>query len=177
MPEERILRLYVGTVSISKDSAAFESEFDSVFTEGVPHGEKSREIEDEIIQKITMLKEQSTGKKKKIYGRLIKHVHAESLCDKMMYALKQYSGCVDKIKQRFAPKLTNEYIAEVCSGIRNDVDHGNKISEISQDSVSGFIVIRALVYAIQLRKVGMDDESINICTNNLFLLPQVLFCP
>jgi len=177
LPDEKIKRLWIDNVSISKDSAAFEAEFDRTYPEGVPYSEERKQMEKEVIDELTPLIEASKSKKKKIYKGFIKHVHAESLCDKMEFALFEYKDCISKLKIRFANELTFEEIAEACSGIRNDVDHGIKIEEINQNSAIGFALIRGLIYAIQLRRYGLKDDEINICTNMLFLLPQVRYMP
>jgi hypothetical protein len=177
LPEEKIKRLWVNNVSISKDSAAFEAEFDKIYPEGVPHSEERKQIEKEVIEELTPLAEASKSKKKKIYKGFIKHVHAESLSDKMEFALNEYKECISKLKIRFANELTFEEIAEACSETRNDVNHGNKIEEMNRNALIGFALIRGLIYAMQLRRLGLKDDEINICTNMLFLLPQVRYMP
>lgn len=159
--------------SISKDAAAFESEFDNLYPNGIPYSEERKNIEDEIVSEITPLMEKSVSRKKKIYKGFIKHVHMESLRDKMEYALVEYSGCIKTIKNRFAKDMSYKEIAEVCSNARNDIDHGNKLNGLDQKVVQGYIIIRGLIYAIQLSRFGMKQDEINSSINNLFLLPGV----
>ena len=172
LPSEKMLRLWVGLESISKDAAAFESEFDNLHPNGIPYSEERKNIEDEIVSEITPLMEKSASRKKKIYRGFIKHVHMESLRDKMEYALGEYSGCIETIKNRFAKDMSYKEIAEVCSNARNDIDHGNKLNGLDQKVVRGYIVIRGLIYAIQLSRFGMKQDEINSSINNLFLLPE-----
>lgn len=40
LPEEKISRLWVGLENISKDAAAFESEFDNLYPNGIPYSEE-----------------------------------------------------------------------------------------------------------------------------------------
>lgn len=173
LPEEKISRLWVGLESISKDAAAFESEFDNLYPNGIPYSEERKNIEDEIVSEITPLMEKSVSRKKKIYKGFIKHVHMESLRDKMEYALVEYSGCIKTIKNRFAKDMSYKEIAEVCSNARNDIDHGNKLNGLDQKVVQGYIIIRGLIYAIQLSRFGMKQDEINSSINDLFLLPGV----
>lgn len=161
-------RLYVSFVSISKDAAAFEYEFDKAFPDGVPYSTERKQIETEILNEITPLKDSSEGKKRKIYKGFIKHVHMESLEDKMGFAFETYSNCIALLKQRIAPNFTSEKMAEACADIRNDVDHGNKITDIGEDVATSFAMLRALIYAIQLRQCGFMDDDINVLTNILY---------
>lgn len=172
LPGEKILRLWVGLESISKDAAAFESEFDNLYPNGIPYSEERKNIEDEIVSEITPLMEKSISRKKKIYKGFIKHVHMETLRDKMEYALGKYSGCIETIKNRFAKDMSYKEIAEVCSNARNDIDHGNKLNGLDQKVVQGYIIIRGLIYAIQLSRFGMKQDEINSSINDLFLLPE-----
>lgn len=173
LPEEKISRLWVGLESISKDATAFESEFDNLYPNGIPYSEERKNIEDEIVSEITLLMEKSVSRKKKIYKGFIKHVHMESLRDKMEYALVEYSGCIKTIKNRFAKDMSYKEIAEVCSNARNDIDHGNKLNGLDQKVVQEYIIIRGLIYAIQLSRFGMKQDEINSSINDLFLLPGV----
>ncbi len=168
LPNEKILRLWVGLESISKDAAAFKNEFDNLYPNGIPYSEERKNIEDEIVSEITPLMEKSASRKKKIYKGFIKHVHMEFLRDKMEYALGEYSGCIETIKNKFAKDMSYKEIAEVCSNARNDIDHGNKLNGLDQKVVQGYIVIRGLIYAIQLSRFGMKQGEINSSINDLF---------
>lgn len=62
------------------------------------------------------------------------------------------SGCIETIKNRFAKDMSYKEIAEVCSNARNDIDHGNKLNGLDQKIVQGYVIIRGLIYAIQLSR-------------------------
>lgn len=176
LPQKKINRIIVDSISISKDAAAFENIFDCVFPEGIPYGEERKAMEDEVIEELTPLLEKANNKKKrKIYKGFIKHVHLESLCDKVEFALKEYEKCILKVKRKMEVicnvKMSNEEIAEICSGLRNDIDHGNKIDDKVNDKVfPSFIILKVLIYAMQLRKLGMTDDAINESVNDLYLI-------
>ncbi len=61
-----------------------------------------------------------------------------------------------------------EALGEYCSKIRNDVDHGNRIEAISDEVVNSFILLRCLIYAMQLKKAGYSDEEIDGLINLLY---------
>lgn len=171
LPKQKLFRAFVNFESIIKDAAAFECEFDNTHPNGLPHSDERKSIEGEIIAEITPLKDKSCQKKKEIYKGFIKHVRLESLCSKLKFALEEYSACFEKIKKRFAPDMSFQEISDVCSKARNDIAHGNKCDKPNQNVVCGYILIRCLIYSMQLRKAGLKDEDINVAINNLFLLP------
>lgn len=179
LPQKKINRIIVDSSSISKDAAAFENIFDCVFPDGIPYGEERKAMEDEVVKELTPLLEKANNKKKKkIYKGFIKHVHLESLCDKVEFALTEYEKCILKVKRKMEVicdiNLSNEEIAEICSGLRNDIDHGNKIDDKVNDKVfPSFIILKVLIYAMQLRKLGMTDEAINESVNALYLINKL----
>ena len=166
--EKKALRLYVSLESISKDSAAFEAEFDSTYLKGIPCSDGRKQIEEEIRNEITPLMENSSGKKRKIYKGFIRHLHIESLADKIEYAFKEYMKSIQLVKSRLKINYTPEALGEYCSKIRNDVDHGNRIEAISDEVVNSFILLRCLIYAMQLKKAGYSDEEIDGLINLLY---------
>ena len=171
--EKRKLRIAVSYESISKDAAAFEYEFDSLFPNGVPCTNERKELEESIVAELKPLLNDSSGKKKKIYKNLIKNVHIESLGDKIEYALNEFSFGFSRIRNRLQVKLTNEEIAEYCRCTRNDVDHGNKINEISNDIVLSYILLRCLIYTMQLRKANFDFTDIDVLINLLYSIKEL----
>ena len=160
--ENRRLRLAISYESISKDAAAFEYEFDSLYPDGIPYSTERKQIEDEVVSELNPLLENSTGKKRKIYKSFVRNIHLQSLGDKIEFALDQFSDGLINVKNIFKIKYTNEEIGEFCRAIRNDVDHGNKINEITNDSVLSYIVLRCLIYAMQLKKANFEFEDINV---------------
>lgn len=167
-------RMSVSFESISKDSAAFESEFDSLFPDGCPCSESRRNLETEIMKELTPLYENSTGKKRKIYKGLIKHVHQETLSNKIKYAFETYKDCISTIKTRLKIDYTNEALGEYCSQIRNDVDHGNRITGITEEQANSFILLRCLIYAMQLKKANFSSEDISNLIDSLYQIKGLL---
>lgn len=166
--ENRISRLAVSFESVSKDAAAFEYEFDSLYPSGMPYSNERATLETEVVGEITPLMEKSSGKKRKIYKSLIKNVHIQSLGDKIEFCLDKYSKFFKTTMQNFNIRMNHEEIGEHCRSIRNDVDHGNKIEKISDDEAASFIVLRCLIYAIQLKKAKFNQNEVNSLINCLY---------
>ena len=161
-------RLSAGIYSASLDAAAFDSEFDKLYPNGLKHREQKIEAEKEIETVIKSLCEQSTGDKRKIYKKLLSKIKSETLCDKMEMAFEDNKDCLASLKKRFAPKLTYDDISMMCSEFRNNVDHGNKYGEIDDQLVCAFIMLRGLVYSMQLRRCGVKDKEIDSIVYKLF---------
>ncbi len=179
IPNQKIKRIIIDSESISKDAAAFENEFDKVFKNGIPYTDERKKMEEEIINELTpLMNSASTKKKRKKYKGFIKHVHMDSLCDKIEYALEIYEKCINKIKNKMETicnlKLSYEDIAEVCSGLRNGIDHGDKIQDNNTDKVfPSFVILKGLIYAIQLKRLGMEEDAIDDSINNLYLIKNL----
>ena len=161
-------RLSAGIYSASLDAAAFDSEFDKLYPNGFKHREQKIEAEKEIETVIKSLHEQSTGDKRRIYKKLLSKIKSETLCDQMEFAFDDNKNCLKSLKKRFAPKFTYDEISIMCSEFRNAIDHGNKHGEIDDQLVCAFIMLRGLVYSMQLRRCGVEDNKIDYIVYRLF---------
>lgn len=174
IPQTKNERLWVSNIIISKETAAFEHEFTKSFPKGLPtHSEKRLVVEKEIEQELRPLYDASTGKKRKVYKGFIEHIRNDALADKIEYCLETYEPCIKWIKSKIGKNLSFEQIAEICSTVRNDVDHGNKKIEIDYETAKAYGIMRALIYAMQLKKTGYDDDDINLATKSLFFMKGI----
>jgi len=162
LQDSRILRYWVNDTSIAKDSSAFEAEFRFVFgSDDIPYHPETKALEDEVVGELEPLIAASSGKKKKIYKGFKSHVHMCSLNDKIEYCLHQYSDALKNVLKQYAGGHSFEEIAETCSGVRNIVDHGKKRGITPMREAEAFVILRSLIYAMQLRRIGMKDEEID----------------
>lgn len=161
-------RLSAGIFSASLDAAAFESEFGKLYPNGFKHKEKTLLAENESLSEIDALLTKSSGKKRAIYKKLRERVRSESLQDKMEMAFDDNKDCLVLLKSKFASKLDYELISDVCANFRNNVDHGNRHGMIDDQLVCCFIMLRGLVYSMQLRRCGLDNSKINSIVFKLF---------
>lgn len=69
---------------------------------------------------------------------------------------------------------TNEALGEYCSQIRNDVDHGNRITGITEEQANSFILLRCLIYAMQLKKANFSSEDISNLIDSLYQIKGLL---
>lgn len=170
IPNSKIERLYINDVSISKDAAEFEYEFKKIFPNGIPHSEERLKIEEEIREELTHLKNNCTGKKKDYYKQFLKHIRQESLKGNMKYMFEQNSELLKEILCALHCDMTYDEISEECSGVRNTIDHGKDDRAINETSALSFLILRILIYIMQLRRFGLKDENIK---NSIFNLLRI----
>ena len=161
-------RLSVNVYNAGLDAAAFEFEFDKFYPDGIKHKEKRIIAEKEIEEEINVLHSNSSGEKRKIYKKLKARIKSESLCDMMQMAFEDNSDYLISLKTKYANDIDYDTISKTCSDFRNDVDHGKDYGNLSDSLVKCFIMLRGLIYAMQLRRVGVDKEKISIAIYNLF---------
>jgi hypothetical protein len=162
-------RNWINLNSVPTDGAAFEKSFEALYPNGFPHSEERLKAEKEVQKSIEPLKDRATGKTKDIYKGFLKNIRKEGLGDKIEYALNQFAPCLEQIKAQV--QLTDEAdsdIAQVCAGLRNHIDHGDVTEGITEKDASCFILLRALIYALQLKKAGYDENDIKTAIRCLF---------
>ena len=162
-------RNWMNLSTASVDGAAFEQSFEALYPQGFPHSEERLAAEKRVQGKIEPLEEKTIGKEKDIYKGFLKHIRMEALSDKIEYALEQFDHCLDPVKQRVdLGDSTAEEIAQTCAGLRNHVDHGSTNETLTQKDADCFALLRALIYALQLKKVGYDEQDIKASICSLF---------
>ena len=175
IPQTKDERFFVSDVIISKEAAAFEHEFNESFPKGLPtHSDSRLAIEEEVKQELVPLFESSSGKKRKIYKGFIDHIRNDALVDKLEYCFTQYASCLEWIYSKLGKDMSFEKMSEICSNIRNDVDHGNKKIVINDEVARGYGIMRALIYAMQMKRMGYEEKGINIAIKNLFSMKGII---
>ena len=171
LPRNKIERTAISDITISKDAAAFENEFSKCFPQGLPtHSEKRIVAENEVEKEILPLYESAQGKKRKIYKGFISHIRNDALADKIEYCLNENEKCIEWVKTKIADELSYEEIADKCVSVRNDIDHGNKKINKDDDIVKAYIILRGLIYAMQLKRMGYETEEINASVKCLYFI-------
>ena len=65
-------------------------------------------------------------------------------------------------------KLSNVDIADRCSNVRHDIDHGNPAAKLDDVTVASAIFIRCVTYVMYLKRWGLDDAAISEELLNLY---------
>lgn len=173
IPKKRINRISINDVSISKDSAEFEYEFKIAYPNGIPHSEKRINIENIVKNKLKALEKESSGIEKNYYKQFLKHLKQESLSSNMQYIFKTYDVILSEFKTKLRLDMDYKDIAEECSGIRNTIDHGKNDRNITSNTAACYVLLRALIYCMQLRRLGLDDNNIKDSIISLYKIKEL----
>jgi len=153
-------------------TAAFEWEFKRAYPSGINHSKASMRASAEVEKQLQELYEESKGKKKKIYKRLLGNVYFDSLASEICQAAKDYSHIVGVFgEQLFAlndEKLDYSQMGTRLADQRNAFAHGKLDIELNGLSLLDLAYIEFLIYAMQLKKYNIDEEKIQKAINELF---------
>ena len=86
----------------------------------------------------------------------------------MQYALDYYENYIKTVKKRLKINYSNEIVSANCSMIRNDVDHGNNLEEITKEVGLSFILLKSLIYAMQLSRANFSVDEIDTLVDSIF---------
>lgn len=151
---------------------AFEAEFHKMYKNVKIKNKKRIEAEENARKKLNELKEQSKGKLKKIYAHLIKTVDYTSLEEKLIYAYES----LETILHIFAKHLygmnnhafSHTDMAKRLSTMRNKLAHGSLDIEFNLATYIDIGFLERMVYAMQLKSLGISDNNIQKALNTLF---------
>ncbi len=156
-------------------TAALEWEFSRLYPDGVKKTEKTIKAENEVIEKINPLIDNSTGETKEILQKIRTYLEEEkgnSLIVKIKQIGKDFSGMTEifgnDLYHRNGSKLKISSMASRLSEQRNHFAHGDLDKEFIGDSLLDLIYLEWLIYAIQLRRCGVSDQNIYRAINSLF---------
>lgn len=152
-------------------TAAFEWEFRRMYKE-IAHSIGTKEAQKNASKEIEKLKDKSSGKEKKIYKKLLKFISLEGLSEKLEYCCKE----LDEIILPFGENLYRingeilhyREMGNRLAKQRNNFAHGNIDQEFIGLSLLDLIFLKRIVYAMQLKQIGVSNENIKKSINKLF---------
>lgn len=75
----------------------------------------------------------------------------------MQKTIKDYKDCLIGVKSFLnIDKFSNVDIADRCSNVRYDIDHGNLTAKLDDITVASVIFIRCVTYVTYLKRWGLD---------------------
>jgi hypothetical protein len=174
IPEDLNGRLGISYKTVYFDSSAFENAFSEIGYDKKIEKEKSNKKETKEIQKIldNQIKLTSRGTKKafKFYKKLSSK---ETLENKIKYAFSTFKVQLEWIKGKVASNLDYSKIATKCADCRNKTDHGDSNKIINKEIAGCFILLRAVIYCLQLKRASADDDTITKAIHNIFGVEQI----
>lgn len=135
LPETKEKRYEFTINDISQISAAFESEFGSLYPKFTP----SPEMEN---------------------GKLVQKPKA-TFRRKLKYALTNNANALKGIRRKTNSLINDDEIADICVEFRNAVDHGRPLPKKSKKEDGVFRIFNCLVYALQLSRAGYSQKEID----------------
>ena len=155
-------------------TAAFEWEFHREYLEGIPRKESTIAIEKQADEAIQELINKSTGKLKKKYQFLKKLVKSDSLQNEIVKMGEDYDVVLGVFGRHLYhlndEELNYKEMGERLANQRNHFAHGDLDKEFIGLSLLDLIYMEYVVYAIQLKRYGINDDNIRKGINELFHL-------
>ena len=171
IPENELKRNQITPQSFVIVSSAFEWEFKQLFPNGVEHTKTKINKMEEIKNDLLQLSVNYDKQKNKVIKKIVEDVGRDNLESKIIYTNKKLSN----ISEIFLQYLCNlNYIKNKnkiftnLQKLRNDFAHGNMDIDIDSDGFVGIIYLERLIYIMQLKRFGLDDENIKKAINKLF---------
>ena len=153
-------------------TAAFEWEFHRLYPNGIKKSEGTINAENQVIEEIEQLIDSNTGKKKSIYKQLKRLVRSNSLESEIVQFGKDFSKTIDIFGKRLYSlnhvELNYSEIGKRVSTQRNHFAHGDLDKEFIGESLCDIVYMELMIYAMQLRHLGIDNVQIQRAINDLF---------
>lgn len=171
IPENEIKRNQVTPQSFIIVSSAFEWEFSQLFHDGVKHRDAKINQIEEIKKDLLQLSNNYNKQKKKIIDKILENIGKDNLESKLIYTNEELKDVSEIFLQHLCGLNHIENKNKIFTNLqklRNDFAHGNMEIDIDSDGFVGIIYLERLVYAMQLKRFGLDDNNIKKAINKLF---------
>lgn len=153
-------------------TAGFEWEFNRNYPEGVKKSDTRKKTEENVTKLIEDLINKNSGKSKDILKFLKKLIKSDSLESKIITYGKDYNEISDVFGNRLY-NINNENLnykdmGKRLSNQRNHFAHGDIDKEFIGLSLLDLVYLEYVIYIMQLRFYGVDDNNIKNAINDLF---------
>lgn len=155
--------------------AAFEWEYRKMYPEGVKKSVSHIEAENAVEKMIEGLIGEAINKKQKgILKHLLRLVRTDNLSSRINQIGNEYDDLVGAFGQYLyrinGAELKCSEMGKRLEKQRNNFAHGNLDQKFDGDTLNDIIYLEYLIYAMQLKRVGLSDDSIRKAINDLFKL-------
>lgn len=155
-------------------TAAFEWEFHRLYPDGVQKTEATIDAEQAVSESIQKHIEETSGKQKKIYKFLKRLIKSDSLQAEIIQMGKDFNGVIGVFGNRLYhlndQELKYSEMGQRLSDQRNHFAHGDLDKDFIGASLLDLIYMEYVIYAMQLKYYGLEDEKIQKSINELFHL-------
>lgn len=153
--------------------AAFEREFRNIYGQDVRRSDEYKETKKEIIEVIENHAETLNGKQKKYAKALAKGIlnSDSSYGDNFKYAMEDCKTIMEPFVISHFEGSYEEIIEDVSSNInelRNGIAHSRLDLELKARHLIDIKFVEEMLYAIRLKKIGIENLIIQRSINDLF---------
>lgn len=153
---------------------AFEWEFSRIYPNDIYKSEKTILIEKEVTAKLKKLMDDSTGKLKDKYKNLIKNIKSTSLQTKLIKTCQYFDSIIGDLGKNLyelnEKKLVYSEIGDRLAKQRNHFAHGDLDEDFIGLSLLDLMYLEYIIYAMQLKNYGIDNNNIRNAIKELFHL-------
>ena len=153
-------------------TAAFEWEFKRNYPRGITKSKKTIDAEKKVTDIINDLIKNNTGKSKEIFKFLKKLIKSDNLESRIIEYGKDYGNISDIFGNHLyglnKEKLNYKQMGKRLSDQRNHFAHGDIDKEFIGLSLLDLIYLEYVIYIMQLKFYGLDDDAIKYSINDLF---------
>lgn len=153
-------------------TAGFEWEFNRNYPEGIKKSDIRKKAEENVCKLIDDLINKNSGKSRQILKFLKKLIKSDSLESKINTYGKDYNEISDIFGNRLYDinneKLNYKDMGKRLSDQRNHFAHGDIDKEFIGLSLLDLVYLEYIIYIMQLKFYGVDDNNIKKAINDLF---------
>ncbi|MCM1370711.1 MAG: hypothetical protein NC181_02320 [Clostridium sp.] len=172
IPETYELGRHINAGRFVMITAAFEWEFKRNYPLGIAKSKKTIEAEKRVTDIIDDLIKNNTGKSKEIFKFLKKLIKSDNLESRIIEYGNDYGNISDIFGNHLYnlnnEKLDYKQMGKRLSDQRNHFAHGDIDKEFIGLSLLDLIYLEYIVYIMQLKFYGLDDDMIKCAINDLF---------
>lgn len=154
-------------------TTAFEWEFDKLYPNGIARSQARIDAEETVSAELNRLIKNSSGKIKRIYNDLLKmSKRSLTLANKIKKVGEDFGNLINPFGERLYrmndEQLNYSQMGERIANQRNHFAHGDLDKDFIGLSLLDLIFLERIIYAMQLKSVGLEDKQIQKAINNLF---------
>lgn len=172
IPETHKSGLHIDAARFVMITAAFEWEFRQLYPNGVKKSDETIAAEKSVSEEVQSQIDSASGKKKKIYKFLKRLICSDSLQSEISQIGKDFSSILDVFGNRLyslnGKTLKYSEMGQRISDQRNHFAHGDLSKEFIGLSLLDLVYLEYVVYAMQLKRLGIEDIKIQKIINELF---------
>lgn len=172
IPESYELGRHINAGRFVMITAAFEWEFKRNYPKGIEKRQKTKEAEENVTKIIDNLIKDNSGKSKDILKFLKKLIKTDNLESRIVEYGKQYGTISDVFGNNLYnindEQLNYKKMGKRLSDQRNHFAHGDIDKEFIGLSLLDLIYLEYVIYIMQLKFYGLDDDKIKNAINDLF---------